>query len=74
MEIAAAKLIRKTPREIFVSKQNFNVNYNLDMEHLYEINHQDLEKWRIKCFKYGKELDKFEKLDELYKIKNIILT
>ncbi|AKA68114.1 hypothetical protein [Clostridium scatologenes] len=74
MEIAAAKLIRKTPREIFASKQNFNfnVNYNLDMEHLYEINYQDLEKWRIRCFKYGKGLDKFQKLDELYKIKNII--
>lgn len=74
MEIAAAKLIRKTPREIFVSKQNFNVNYNLDMEHLYEINYQDLEQWKIKCFKYGEQLGKFERLDELYKIKNILLT
>ena len=74
MEIAAAKLIRKIPRETFVSKQNFNINYDLNMEHLYEINDQDLEKWRISCFKSEKKLDKFEKLDELYKIKNIIAT
>ncbi|AWI05516.1 hypothetical protein [Clostridium drakei] len=74
MEIAAAKLIRKIPREIFVSKQNFNINYDLNMEHLYEINDQDLEKWRINCLKPEKKLDKFEKLDELYKIKNIIVT